>query len=106
AMTSDTHSLIPHLDRLYEGNRRNHAVPSEKRFSHWQQTKRARVQKLLRLHPVGVVGTKKVGEKRPQGFSVEIWDFALSDGTIMPVWIGRPKQPGAFRPLIIYHGHC
>lgn len=101
------YSLIPHLDQLFADNFRSRDVPTKNNFGYWQKNKRRILAKLLSLDELAIKKIIKRRDRKKNNCIISFFDFYLSDGTIMPVYIGRAEDIAApFRPLIIYHGHA
>ncbi len=104
-MKKNLYSLVPHLDSIYNSNAKVHRAPVCATFLRWQKVKRASLRRLLGYVPVSVLKEHLKEKKEIEGSLIEVWDLHMSDGTIMPLWIGFPKEVKAFRPIVIYHGH-
>ncbi len=101
------YSLIPHLDELFFNNFRKQKAPNRENFLSWQNNKRKILTGLLSIEKLQIKKIQRISEQTRMGNMIALFEFYLSDGTVMPVYIAHARGINPpYRPIIIYHGHA
>lgn len=100
------YNLEKHLDNLYASKFKMHQFPPSHNFILWQNKKRRALNNLLGVNKLEIVKSKISRNIPNKEFQISVLDLYLSDGCVMPVYIGHAKKIKLpLKPIIIYHGH-
>lgn len=103
----DIYNLEKNLDDLYASKFQTYQLPPRRDFVLWQNKKRRALNNLLGTTKLRMVKYRINRNIPNKEFKIVVLDLYLSDGCVMPVYIGYSKKmKPPFRPMIIYHGHA